>query len=206
MNKIKIILLSIVSVVLIALSTTVAIQNNKISSLNNALSSSHSNEKALLLKSDEDKNEIRSLQFTVEQLNYFNDSVILELNKVRQELNIKDKDLKQLQYLKTLAKKTDTIIVKDTIFVEDLTLDTTIQDTWHKTNIQLLYPSTIIINPEFISDKKIVTYLKKETIKPPKKCKFARAFQKKHKVIVVNIQENNPYITTKEHQHIEIIK
>ena len=113
-----------------------------------------------------------------------------------QELNIKDKDLKQLQYLKTLAKKTDTIIVKDTIFVEDLTLDTTIQDTWHKTNIQLLYPSTIIINPEFISDKKIVTYLKKETIKPPKKCKFARAFQKKHKVIVVNIQENKKGIKT----------
>ena len=206
MSKIKTILLSIVAVVLIVLSTTVVIQNNKISSLNNELSNSHSNEKALLLKSDENKNVIRSLQFTVEQLNYFNDSVILELNKVRQELNIKDKDLKQLQYLKTLAKKTDTVVLKDTIFFETVKIDTVLQDEWYKLNLQMEYPNTIIVTPEFVSDMSIVTYLKKETVNPPKKCKFARAFQKKHKVIVVNIQENNPYITTKEHQHIEIIK
>ena len=67
---------------------------NSILTHNNELSNAHSNEKALLLQADEDKNEIRSLQFTVEQLNYFNDSVILELNKARRELNIKDKDLK----------------------------------------------------------------------------------------------------------------
>jgi TolA-binding protein len=93
-SKIKIIILCIVTVVLIILSTTVAVQNKRISSLNASLSSKTSNEKALLLKSDGDKNEIRSLQFTIEQLNYFNDSVVLELNKARQELNIKDKDLK----------------------------------------------------------------------------------------------------------------
>jgi maltose-binding protein MalE len=94
MSKLKMILYSIVAVVLIVLSTTVTIQSKKLSSLNNELSNAHSNEKALLLQANEDKNEIRSLQFTVEQLNYFNDSVILELNKARRELNIKDKDLK----------------------------------------------------------------------------------------------------------------
>jgi hypothetical protein len=61
------------------------------------------------------------------------------------------------------------------------------------------YPNNVIITPEFVSDKTIITYLKKETIKPPKKCKFARAFQRKHKIIVVNIKEHNPYIITKEH-------
>lgn len=69
-----------------------------------------------------------------------------------------------------------------------------------------MYPNKIFVAPEFISDKSIITYLSKETIKPPKKCKFLRAFQRKHKVIVVEIKENNPYIKTKEQKHIEIIK
>jgi hypothetical protein len=38
------------------------------------------------------------------------------------------------------------------------------------------YPNTIICTPEFVSDKTIITHLKKETVKPPKKCKFLRAF------------------------------
>lgn len=206
LSKIKWIITSIAAIILITLGIIVAIQSKKISSLKENLSISHSNEKALLLATDSSKNEVRALQLTVDQLNYFNDSVLTALSNAKKDLKIKDKDLKSLQYLKTVATKTDTLIVKDTIFVEDVCLDTIIQDKWHKTQVDLCYPGTIIVTPEFTSEKTIVVSLKKETIDPPKKCAFARLFQKKHKVLTVNIQENNPYIDTKEYKYIEIIK
>ena len=92
------------------------------------------------------------------------------------------------------------------IFVEKTNLDTTMRDEWYQLNLQLQYPNKITVSPTFVSEKSIVTHIKKETIKPPKKCKFARWFQRKHKVVVVDIKENNPYITTEDYQHIEIIK
>jgi hypothetical protein len=64
----------------------------------------------------------------------------------------------------------------DTVFVENTSIDTIIQDAWHKTRLTLDYPNTVTVTPEFTSDKTIVTYLSKETVKPPKKCKFLRAF------------------------------
>lgn len=206
MTKIRLIIFSIVAVILIALGTTVAIQSSKISRLNRDLSYANANEKALLLKNDSNKNQIRSLQLTVDQLDYFNDSILEKLSVAKAELKVKDKDLKELQYLKTLAAKTDTVVITDTIFVEDFCMDTTIQDEWHKTSLELCYPNTIIVSPEFTSEKTIVTHLKKETVNPPKKCAIARWFQKKHKVVVVDIKENNPYITTQEYRHVEIIK
>lgn len=206
MSKIKLIIIGIITVVLIALGTTVAIQQNRINTLTKDLSYATTNEKALLLKNDSNKNKIRSLQFTVEQLDYFNDSVITELNRVRRDLKVKDADLKALYYLKTSISKKDTVFLTDTVFIENTYIDTVVQDDWHKTRLTLLYPNKIFVTPEFISDKSIITYLSKETIKPPKKCKFLRAFQRKHKVIVVEIKENNPYIKTKEQKHIEIIK
>lgn len=206
MNKIKLIIFGIVAVIFIALGITVTIQNKKISRLTEDLSYAHANEKALFLRNDSNENKIRSLQFTVEQLDYFNDSIIIELNKARKELKIKDKDLQSLYYLKTLTTKKDTITLTDTVFVENTSIDTIIQDAWHKTRLTLDYPNTVTVTPEFTSDKTIVTYLSKETVKPPKKCKFLRAFQKKHKVIVVQVIENNPYIKTKEQKHIEILK
>lgn len=205
MTKIRLIIFGIVAVILIALGTTVAIQSSKISRLSRDLSYANANEKALLLKNDSNKNQIRSLQLTVDQLDYFNDSILEKLSAAKAELKVKDKDLKELQYLKTLAAKTDTIIIKDTIFAEDFCIDTTVQDEWHKTSLELCYPNTIIVSPEFTSEKTIVTHLKKETVNPPKKCWLARLFQKKHKVIIVDIKENNPYITTQEYRHVEII-
>ena len=206
MNKIKLILICIVTVILLALGITVAIQSKKISNLNESLSNSVNNEKALLLKNDNNENEIRSLKLSVEQLDYFNDSIIDKLNQVRNELKVKDANLKELQYLKTVATKTDTIIIKDTIFVEKTNLDTLIGNEWYQLNLQLQYPNKITVSPTFISEKSIVTHIKKETVKPPKRCKFIRWFQRKHNVVIVDIKESNPYITTEDYQHIEIIK
>jgi hypothetical protein len=137
MNKIKLILICIVTVILLTLGITVAIQSKRISNLNESLSNSINNEKALLLKNDNNESEIRSLKLSVEQLDYFNDSIIEKLNQARKELKVKDADLKELQYLKTLATKTDTVFIPDTIFVEKTNLDTTMGDEWYQLNLQL---------------------------------------------------------------------
>ena len=193
-------------VVIIGLVTTVAILSKKLSNLEKDYSYASANEKALLLKNDSNKNEIRSLQLTVEQLDYFNDSILDKLKETQSKLKIKDKNLKELQYLKTITAKTDTVILTDTIFVEGACVDTVVGDEWVKTNLEMCYPNQIVLTPEVKSEKIIIAHLKKETVNPPKKCWLARLFQKKHKVIVVEIEEKNPYMTTKEYRHVEIIK
>ena len=205
-TKVKLIIFGIVLIVFVALAVTIGILGKKVAALNNELSIASANEKALLLKNDSNKNQIRSLELTVEQLDYFNDSVLTKLSEAKRELKIKDKNLKELQYLKTIASKIDTLYINDTIFVENFCMDTVIKDEWHKTELNLCYPNQIIVSPEFTSEKTIIAHLKKETIDPPKKCWLARLFQKKHKVLIVDIKENNPYITTQEYRHVEIIK
>lgn len=206
MSKIKLIIFGIITVMFIVLGLVIAIQNTELKSLKKDYSIAAANNAALLTQNDSNKNQVRSLQLTIEQLEYYNDSVLKKLNKAKQDLKIKDKNLKELQYLKTLTSKTDTVYFKDTIFVKDVCLDTTIQDKWAKTNLKLCYPNEVRVCSEFESEKTIVTHIRKETIDPPDKCWFVRMFQKKHKVLEVDIIENNPYITTKEYKHIEIIK
>lgn len=205
-SNIRLIIAGIVMVVIIGLVTTIAILGKKLSNLENRYSISSANEKALLLINDSNRNEIRSLQLTVDQLDYFNDSILDKLKDTQSKLKIKDKNLKELQYLKTITAKTDTVRLTDTIFVEGACVDTVVGDEWVKTNLEMCYPNQIVLTPEVKSEKVIIAHLKRETVNPPKKCWLARLFQKKHKVVVVEIEEKNPYMTTKEYRHVEIVK
>ena len=56
-----------------------------------------SNQKAFIAENSSLKNENRVFKFTIEQLNYYNDSILQKMNDVKKELKIKDKDLKQMQ-------------------------------------------------------------------------------------------------------------
>ena len=60
------------------------------------------NNKAYVLQLDKEKAQSNVFKLTVDQLSYYNDSIVTALNNMRKELNIKDKQLKQLrtQYLK----------------------------------------------------------------------------------------------------------
>ena len=164
------------------------------------------NQKAFINENNILKNNNQQFKFTVEQLEYYNDSLLIEMNNIRKELGIKNEDIKNLQYLLSTAKKTDTIIFKDTIFIENIKIDTLIKDDWYQLQLGLEYPNIIQTIPQFISEKYIVTSYKKETIDPPKKCKFLRMFQKKHKIVEVEVIENNPYIDNNKQIFIEIIK
>lgn len=198
----------IIAVALILiLGVTTYIQYNNVKELQTELSVSRANEKAFLAENSGLKDENLAFKFTIDQLNYFNDSLITKMNEVRRELNIKDKDLKQMQYLLSTAKKTDTLRIKDTIFVDkNLQIDTLVGDKWYNLRLGLQYPNIISTTPTFISEKYIVVGSRKETINPPKKCAIARWFQKKHKVVEVEIVEKNPYIENNQQRFIEIIE
>ena len=189
------------------LGVTTYIQHKKVKSLNIELSISKSNEKAFIEENNELKDRNLAFKFTIDQINYLNDSLITKMNEVRKELKIKDRDLKQMQYLLSTAQKTDTIVFRDTLFRDrNLQIDTLLGDSWYNIKLGLSYPNLITTTPTFKSEKYIVTSSRKETIKPPKKCAIFRWFQKKHKVVEVIIHEKNPYITNKETRFIEIVE
>ena len=183
------------------------IQYNNVKELKTELSISKSNEKAFIAENNVLKEENLAFKFTIDQLNYFNDSLTTKMNEVRKKLKIKDKDLKQMQYLLSTAQKTDTLRLKDTIFVDkSLQIDTLLGDKWYNIRLGLQYPNLITTTPTFVSEKYIIVGSRKETIEPPKKCAIARWFQKKHKVVEVEIVEKNPYIENKQQRFIEIIE
>lgn len=175
-------------------------------SLKEELSVSSSNLKAYVSENSSLKNQAEVFKLTVDQLNYYNDSILDEMNRIRKELNIKDKDLQALQYLKTTTTKTDTFFITDTLFRDTLNIDTTMSDEWYKIKLGLRFPNKIIVTPTFISEKYLITSSKKETINPPKKFFLFRWFQKKHTIVTLDIYEKSPYITNEKQRFIEIIK
>lgn len=148
-----------------------------------------------------------ALELTVSQLKYFNDSVLVELNNTRKELKIKDSKLKALQYVSSGFSRTDTIVLKDTIFRSpEFKLDTVLQDKWYKLTLGLKYPSNISATPEFKSEKHIIVSTRRETINPPKKFFLLRWFQKRHTVLQVDVVEKSPYVQDGNSKYIQIIK
>ena len=195
----------VILVSLLAISTYTLYTNNQ--KLKEEISISMSNQKAFIAENSSLKEENRVFKFTIEQLNHYNDSILQKMNEVRKELKIKDKDLKQMQYLLSEAQKKDTIVFRDTLFREPtLKIDTLLGDRWYQMKLGLRYPSTIITEPKFVSEKYVIVDYKEETINPPKKCAIARWFQKKHKVVEVEVVEKNPYIENKQQRFIEIVK
>ena len=165
------------------------------------------NQKAFIAENSSLKDESRAFKFTIEQLNYYNDSILQKMNDVRNELKIKDKNIKQLQYLLSVSTKKDTVLFTDTIFRDkSLALDTVIGDKWYNIRLGLKYPNLIYTEPTFTSEKYIIVNKKKETVNPPKKFFLFRWFQRKHWVMEVHIKEKNPYIKETNNKFVEIIE
>ena len=205
-QKIKLIIGIVITAIIIALSTTIVIMNNRINVLNYEISNAITNIKAYELENSALRDNTIEFKYTIEQLNYSKDSLNQRINKLRKDLKIKDKDIQKLQYMLSENQKKDSIVfVHDTLFRENIKVDTTLNDNWSKLHLQLEYPNTVLAEYSFKNESLVTTYLKKETINPPHKCAFIRWFQKKHKVIHVEINEQNPYCETREQRFINII-
>lgn len=146
-----------------------------------------------------------AFQLTIAQLKHYNDSIFQELNDVRKELKIKDSKLKSLQYISSNFVKSDTIILKDTIFKDQgIDIDTLLSDEWYSVRVGLRYPSSVIVTPRFRSEKNVIVSTKRETVNPPKRFFLFRWFQKKHTVLHVNVVEKNPYIVDQDNRYVEV--
>lgn len=197
------ILFVIVVLLIIAVSVLIS-RNNRLNVLYNI---SASNEKAFMAENDTLKNKNRVFQFTIEQLEYTKDSLIVRMDSMRKVLSIKDKNLKQMQFLLSESRKRDTIVFRDTLFIDpDLDIDTVLEDKWYSLYVRLTFPDRIIAEPVFTSERYIFTSYRKETVKPPKKCFIGRLFQRKHEIMEVEVIDNNPYIKNKKQKFIEILK
>lgn len=147
----------------------------------------------------------REFQLTIDQLNNSQDSVIRKLKDTQAKLNIKNRDLEKLEYIYSTFERVDTVRFVDTVFVESLCIDTTIGDKWINTQLHLHYPSIVEMHSNVVSEKSVIVSSQKETINPPSKCFFIRWFQKKHRVVKVDVEESNPYIKSEENVFIRII-
>lgn len=156
------------------------------------------------LKEDLNSQAIR-FEYNIAQLSFSKDSILQKLNNARNELRIKDKQLKELAYISSQANIKDTLILRDTLFREQVSVDTTINNPWYKLNLTLNYPSKITTAIEVPSEKVLITHSEKVVLNPSK-CAFINWFKKKQTIVEVEVLESNPYIVSKQNKFIEIIK
>ena len=197
----------IISIIIgIVLLGIIGVLYNKINSLKSELDISITNNKAYQTELQGAKEESYMYKLSNEQLRYFNDSITQKLKEAREKVKIKEKNVIQYQYINTVTTKIDTVEFTDTIFKNNVSIDTVIGDEWYNIDLKLKYPDTLIMNPKFKNETIVLISSKKETIDPPKKWWWQRLFQKKHIVVKVNVVENNPYSEVKEQRFIETIK
>lgn len=191
--------------ILVVLGLTIFFMGQRIHDLNVALDNSINNEKAYAAENSGLKESNRVFKLSIEQMEYYNDSLMLEMKKVANENGIKDRKIKALQYQLEYFAKRDTIIVRDTIFKEPgFVLDTCIIDEWNKSCIHLSYPGTIALTNEYNNAKYVTLNSHKEPIKP-RKWFLPRWFTKKQTIVEVLVVDENPYVKTKQQRFVEII-
>lgn len=152
------------------------------------------------------KDDARQYQMTIDDLKSSNDSIDKKLVEMAEELKIKSNKIQYMQYQTKTIYKTDTLQLKDTLFLPKAHLDTLIGDKWYSLRLKLDYPSTVVASPVFNSEQYVIINTEKEYNKKPSKWFFIRWFQKKHWVTKVNVRENSPYVTSKEKKFIKIIE
>ena len=206
MNKIKIIIICVFIALFASLCIAVRQQHVHIRQLNESLLVATTNSKAYELEKDSLRKNSIQFQFTIDQLNHSNDSLINRIMEIKKQLNLKDKQINELQYFVSINDKRDTIIVKDTIFQKGVALDTLIGDYWSQLAIHAEYPSLLDVDYSFKNESLIVLHDSRVTVDPPKKCWIGRLFQKKQTIVEVDVVQENPYCTNKEQKFIKVIK
>lgn len=204
--KIKYYIYAIITSVIIVLSVSSSVLYKKNVTLNRELAKSNSNVNAYELFNSELKDSVLVLNYTIDALNNSVDSINQKMNAVRKELRVKDKELESISRLVMTSSKKDTVTLRDTIFLKDMKIDTTLTDkNWYSLALSLEYPNKIAVHPEFNSDTYIVISSSKRIVGKPKTCWIGRLFQKRHVIVEGRIVEKNPYINVNEQRFIKIV-
>ena len=204
--KIRYYIYAIITFVIIVLSISSSVLYKKNITLNRELAKSNSNVNAYELFNSELKDSVLVLNYTIDALNNSVDSINQKMNAVRKELRVKDKELESISRLVMTSSKKDTIVLRDTVFIRGMKIDTTLTDnSWYNLALSLEYPNKITVHPEFNSDTYIVISSSKRIVGKPKMCWIGRLFQKRHVVVEGRIVEKNPYINVNEQRFIKIV-
>ena len=207
--KIEKILIAIVIALAILLCISIYIDRCRIAQNK----SNEANLKAYIALNDTLKSTNRMFEFKTSQLNYINDSLVNQMNTIRKNIGVKDKNLKGLGYIKS------TVRIHDTVFVnrirdgdKTLSIDTVINKKWYQIEIDYKgsrcseCKDTLIVSPKVSSEKYVVISTSKEYVDAPKKWWLQRIFQKKEEVVDVKVVETNPYIYSDHERFIKVIK
>lgn len=197
--------LIILVVSILSLTTITIWSNRRYESTLNDWKIAVANEKAYVARIDELSKSNQQFQFTIDQLKYSNDSIIQHLMKAKSDLKVKDKNIKELQYMYSTFKSSDTITLTDTIFIKDFDYDTIVGDDWMHSHIHLKYPGLVGLETCVKSKKDVVISAHKETVNPPKKFFIWRWFQKKHEIVKVDVLEENPHIQSEDNVFIRVL-
>lgn len=175
--------------------------------------SNEANLKAYIALNDTLRSTNRMFEFKTSQLNYINDSLVNQMDIVRKNIGVKDRNLKGLGYIKSTVRIHDTVLVNR---IRDgdktLSIDTVINKKWYQIEIDYKgsrcseCKDTLIVSPKVSSEKYVVISTSKEYVDAPKKWWLQRIFQKKEEVVDVKVVETNPYIYSDHERFIKVIK
>lgn len=192
-------------IIVIGVIVAIVALSARINYLNQELDLATNNVKAYASENSKLKNRNLVFELTLEQMEYYNDSLLHQMKKVANDNGIKDRQIRSLQYQLEHFYKRDTLIIRDTIFKDPtFHLDTCIQDKWSKTQLSLKYPGNIGIKNTYYNNKYIIVDSHKEPIKE-RKWFLPRWFTRKHIVAEITVVDENPYVSTPKQRFVQII-
>lgn len=181
---------------------TIFIQHNQLQEKNAELNRATSNVRAYqdLVSNNQEHN--RTLQLTIEELNYSNDSLLLQLKQTQKELKIKDKNLTDASVINTVIKDSvKTVIKKEAIdFEEELKLNPL-------TTIIVSRKDSILTAKIDIKNQQIIFVTENKEYKNTYKNWLVRFFHFDFKKIYIKnyqIVNSNPLIKVTDTRVIEI--
>lgn len=192
-----------VSVFLI-LVATIFVQNRQLQKVNKELERTISNARAYEdIVSDKEAHN-RVLQLTIEELNQSKDSLIQQVNKIKKENKVKDKNLVQTQVINTEIKDTVQTVIKHKLldFEEELKLNSL-------TTIIVSRQDSILTAKIDIKNQQILFVEDQKEYKRKYKNGFRRLLHfdwKKIRIRKYTIQNSNPLIKVTDTRVVEIKK
>lgn len=198
-NHIRVVTISIISL----LAVTIFVQDNQLDKKNKELERLYNNIVAYeqLIDKQEDTN--TALQLTINELNNSKDSLIQEANQIRKELNIKDKNLSQVEVINTVIRDTVTKVIPVVMnFKEELKINPLTTITVHRTD-------SILTAKLDITNQQLLIVEEKKVFKNHYKNGFIRFFHfdwKKIKVRKYQIHNTNNAIRVTDTRVLEIQK
>ena len=196
-NNIRIVVISIICLLTAAIFVLGSQLKNKNEEINRLSNNIQAYEQ--IVSSKEENN--RVLQLTINELNNSKDSLIQQVNEVKKELKVKDKNLKQVQVINTVIKDTITkVITRDRDFSETLKLNPL-------TTIKVNRTDSILTAKIDIQNQQILFVEEKKVYKNKYKNGWVRFWHfdwKKIRIRQYQIENSNPLIKVTDTRIVEL--